>query len=88
MSRGLARPFSHTPSKVWVTDVPVCFGSAAGFLIFATLVGRAITGPYKEWADSQIEVRLNSRHGGNATADAPKRKRFGLSELETIPCRT
>lgn len=29
-----------------------------GSLIFAVLVGRAITGPYKEWADSQIEVRL------------------------------
>ncbi|PWN51768.1 putative H+-transporting two-sector ATPase chain b precursor, mitochondrial [Violaceomyces palustris] len=27
----------------------------AGSLIFAVLVGRAITGPYKEWADSQIE---------------------------------
>ncbi|PWN91355.1 hypothetical protein FA10DRAFT_265217 [Acaromyces ingoldii] len=26
-----------------------------GFLIFATLVGRSITGPYKEWADGQIE---------------------------------
>lgn len=29
-----------------------------GSLIFAVLVGRAITGPYKEWADSQIEVRI------------------------------
>ena len=28
---------------------------AVGFLIFATLVGKAVTGPYKEWADSQIE---------------------------------
>ncbi|KDN43667.1 putative H+-transporting two-sector ATPase chain b precursor, mitochondrial [Tilletiaria anomala UBC 951] len=28
---------------------------AVGFLVFATLVGRAVTGPYKEWADSQIE---------------------------------
>lgn len=27
-----------------------------GSLIFAVLVGRAITGPYKEWADGQIEV--------------------------------
>ncbi|SPC61949.1 probable H+-transporting two-sector ATPase chain b precursor, mitochondrial [Ustilago sp. UG-2017b] len=26
-----------------------------GSLIFAVLVGRATTGPYKEWADSQIE---------------------------------
>lgn len=30
----------------------------AGSLIFATLVARAISGPYKEWADSQIEVRI------------------------------
>ncbi len=32
-----------------------------GSLIFAVLVGRAITGPYKEWADSQIEVRITTR---------------------------
>ena len=32
-----------------------------GSLIFAVLVGRAITGPYKEWADSQIEVRITPR---------------------------
>ena len=31
-----------------------------GSLIFSVLVGRAITGPYKEWADSQIEVRIHS----------------------------
>lgn len=29
-----------------------------GSFIFAVLVGRAITGPYKEWADSQIEVSI------------------------------
>lgn len=29
-----------------------------GFLIFATLVGRSIGGPYTQWADSQIEVRI------------------------------
>jgi F-type H+-transporting ATPase subunit b len=28
----------------------------AGFLVFATLVGRTVAGPYKEWADGQIEV--------------------------------
>lgn len=28
------------------------------FLIFATFIGRTISGPYKEWADGQIEVRL------------------------------
>lgn len=35
-----------------------------GFLIFATLVGRSITGPYKEWADGQIEVgiKLDEQH--------------------------
>lgn len=28
----------------------------AGFLIFATLIGRAVSKPYTEWADSTIEV--------------------------------
>lgn len=28
----------------------------AGFLIFATLLGRAVAKPYTEWADSTIEV--------------------------------
>lgn len=28
-----------------------------GFLIFATIVGKAVVGPYKEWADGQIQVR-------------------------------
>lgn len=27
------------------------------FLVFATFIGRTISGPYKEWADGQIEVR-------------------------------
>lgn len=26
-----------------------------GFLIFATIVGKAVVGPYKEWADGQIQ---------------------------------
>lgn len=28
----------------------------AGFLVFATLVGRMVAKPYGEWADGQIEV--------------------------------
>jgi F-type H+-transporting ATPase subunit b len=28
------------------------------FLIFATFIGRTVAGPYKEWADGQIEVSL------------------------------
>ncbi|SPO29989.1 probable H+-transporting two-sector ATPase chain b precursor, mitochondrial [Ustilago trichophora] len=37
-----------------------------GSLIFAVLVGRAITGPYKEWADSQIEKISNILNGARA----------------------
>lgn len=33
----------------------------AGFLIFATIMGKQIAKPYGEWADSQIEVRLEPR---------------------------
>ncbi|CDS81865.1 probable H+-transporting two-sector ATPase chain b precursor, mitochondrial [Sporisorium scitamineum] len=37
-----------------------------GSLIFAVLVGRAITGPYKEWADSQIEKISKILNGARA----------------------
>ena len=31
------------------------------FLIFATFIGRTVSGPYKEWADGQIEVSEERR---------------------------
>lgn len=33
----------------------------AGFLVFATLVGKAIAKPYGQWADGQIEVSLEEQ---------------------------
>ena len=30
----------------------------AGFLIFATLVGKQLAAPYAEWADGQIKVSV------------------------------
>lgn len=33
------------------------------FLIFATFIGRTISGPYKEWADGQIEKISNILNG-------------------------
>ena len=48
-----------------------------GSLIFAVLVGRAITGPYKEWADSQIEVRIP--HFFSAVMQQQQQWRLGQS---------
>lgn len=31
------------------------------FLVFATALGRTLSGPYKEWADGQIEVSTTDR---------------------------
>ncbi|SPO41347.1 probable H+-transporting two-sector ATPase chain b precursor, mitochondrial [Pseudozyma flocculosa] len=39
----------------------------AASLIFAVIVGRAVTGPYKEWADSQIEKISNILNGARKT---------------------
>lgn len=41
-----------------------------GSLIFAVLVGRAVTGPYKEWADSQIEVSIPTLGSPSSVAAA------------------
>lgn len=36
----------------------------AGFLIFATLLGRTLSGPYQEWAQGQVDVSITELLAG------------------------
>ncbi|PWN42747.1 putative H+-transporting two-sector ATPase chain b precursor, mitochondrial [Ceraceosorus guamensis] len=43
----------------------------AGFVIFATLIGRTLSGPYQEWAQGQVDVSIMDGNGVELDQSGP-----------------
>lgn len=59
----------------------------AGFLIFATLVGKQLAAPYAEWADGQIKVSVRCGWKQGRTGVECKHARAAVDSLLGVaPC--